>query len=172
MKKVRFISLFVALLMIAVFASSCSGATKTTKYMWQEFSITMPNDFEQVQNDVSAFCISRKDSMMIVKKDSFDSIAAIGLTKDSDFSEYYLVIKEYNELGDSVLVPTVDDRYEYFTYFKLVDGVHTFYLAVLYKTENAFWLCQFACHADKYVDLMPKFLEWADTVQFTASVLD
>lgn len=56
--------------------------------------------------------------------------------------------------------------YMYFTYEKTVSGKDFYYLATTHKSDDAFWLIQFACAASAKDSKTPTFLGWADTITF------
>ena len=59
-----------------------------------------------------------------------------------------------------------EDNLYYYTYDYEINNNEYYYVSTIHKSDNAFWICNFACKKsdkDKYHDL---FIKWAKTIKF------
>ena len=54
----------------------------------------------------------------------------------------------------------------YFSFYQEISGKDGYYMAFVYKTDEAFWMIQFVCEAGDAESKEPVFLEYAKSVTF------
>ena len=90
----------------------------------------------------------------------FESMDAIvtGLKED------YAKAVTTNNQKDSKI--KTEDGLTYFTYTSDVNGKTYFYIATMYKSNDAFWLFNFACDSSNQEKFESTFKTWAKSVSF------
>ncbi len=162
MKKILAVTL--AILSILIGLTGCGMEEKT--YSKSGMSITLPGYFYEKELMTYTYYLESIDSIVLVIKETFDYLENNSeFNSNSSLTEYANAVITNNKL-DSEVERRQDGKYEFFNFEKTVDGKDFFYLATVYKSQDSFWLIQFACLTKDKDTFMPQFLEWADTVTF------
>lgn len=156
-----FILLFVAIITLG--ASGCSCFNRQETYSKYGMSITMDKGFVEKSIVTATYYLESTDAIMLATKEEFQSLIPSTMSLES----YTDLVLDTNDL-----TADVDDRetkdYLYFSYKKTVNGKDFYYFATTHKTDDAFWLVQFACVEDDKDEFQNKFFTWADTITFQA----
>jgi hypothetical protein len=165
MKKI--LSLITSLcIFLSLFGCSEVGELDDTKvYSDNGMSITLPNSFYKKELASVTNYYESEDAIVTALKESLTDLETIDITSDSSLEDYTKKVLENNNL-DSEIYTGVNENYMYFTYEKETSGKDFYYMGVTYKSDDAFWLLNFACvdsNKSKYSDT---FLTWANTVEF------
>lgn len=167
MKKITKVFISVMLLFfVAGCSSSEEPAKESTKvYSNNGMSITLPDKF--YEKDMISFTnyYESDDTFVTALKESFKDLESIGLNSKSSLEDYAKIILKGNKL-DSKLYTSEDNKYMYFTYENEISEKEFYYMGVVYKTDDAFWLINFACEKDNKSKYSDTFVKWADTVKF------
>lgn len=165
MKKLK---LFSILLVATLLLSGC-GSNKETdntkQYSDNGFSITLPSDF--YKKDLASVTVYYESKYAIVTalKESFDTLEAADLNSKSTLEDYAKAVVANNKQDDVKLEMSEDGKFIYFIYEKEVSGKDFYYTAAVYKSEDAFWLVNFACEDKNKETYSEKFIDWAKTVE-------
>ena len=142
-----------------------------------EFMIDLPKEYEVYFNygddkDIYA-AFSCFPTMLIIKKDSYESLTAKG------YDAINMNRKEYAELWRSFLTNCVmspeevleSDDLVYIGYYRIREDSSTSYVTFVYDANEAFWTFQFSCerYSDEeipYEERYREFLEIAKSVTF------
>ena len=131
-------------------------------------SITLTENF--VENEYYGFTAyyDTEDAQVYVMKESFSLLKENDQPTNISTKAYAEIMLKTQELDAEVFEK---DGLTYFYYEKDVLGysdvyVRNSYYAVAYKTDDAFWLFQFACEKSLYDEYEEKFVEWAKSVEF------
>lgn len=159
-KRITRVGLFMlaAILIIATFTACFFGAKDKT-FEVGDLKITLTDQFVE-KEIVGQTAMFQSTNVLVTVLMEEKSLIGNGVSLE----RYAELVCNVNGLKDSE-IELNGDRAE-FTYEKTVSGKDYKYFAKCYKTDEAYWLVQFACFedsADKYVDNIEK---WADTVKF------
>lgn len=135
-------------------------ATFTEKGM----TITLTDAFEMTTYDGFDVCYESREAVVFALKESFS--LAEGL-ENYTLAEYGGLIIEGNGMT-GVELQTADGLtwFEYSYEDSETDDAY-FYYAVIYKTDDAFWMIQFAAEQSQREEYAPLFAEWAKSVSFS-----
>ncbi len=153
------------LLLFVVTGCSLSSLFKesTKKYTVNGISVTMNDSFYEKDLVSQTAYLESQDAIFSALKEDFTELEVVGITKDSTLTDYAEAVKTANSFTGNIIEK---DGLVYFTYEKDVSGKSFFYLASVYKADDAFWLVNFACESKNKDEFEPKFIEWAKTVEF------
>ena len=140
----------------------CSCFNKEKTYSKYGMTITMTEGFTEKSILNATYYLESTQSLMHALKEEFNPTY---LPSTTTLDEYVSLVKRNNYLQAEVETRE-NEEYLYFTYEKTVSGKTFFYLATAHKTEDSFWLIQFACNENDKEDFEDKFLKWADTITF------
>lgn len=153
----------VTIMLGALIITGCSALETTKEYSANGVSVTMDEGFVQKENVAYTTYFLSDNAMFLALKEDFSSLSQIGLSENSSLKDYAEVIKTANNLENEF---KEQDNFMYTTYESEVSGKEFFYLAAVYKTDDSFWLVNFACSSSDKDVYTKKFLEWAKTVKF------
>ena len=128
-----------------------------------EMSITLTNKFSKSRQSGYEAVFASNDVAVFVMKESFADIGRFG----SDYTT-----KSYAELlidaNDIVAKPKNDGERTYFeyNYYNPDDGITYYYIAYVYKTNNAFWSVTFAMDNEDSALYSGWVGSWARSVSF------
>lgn len=161
MKK-KLLALAISLIAVVACAVGLTGCSSDKTFEKAGMQITLTSKFTEKEILSQTAYYESRDALVTALKEEF--------TLAPGFSSYSL--EEYTDLvlSQNLLSTTKSTRegkdYMYFSYEKQVSGKDFYYLATTFKTEDAFWLIQFACNASEKDGKTDTFLKWADTVTF------
>lgn len=175
MKKV--LSLFACMMLLfgvqgcSLFSDDDSSDTpkasekKDKVYSDNGMKITIPSDF--YKKDIASLTnyYESEEAIVTALKQGFKELDGTDLSSKSSLEDYAKAVLSTNKL-DSKLYTSDNNKYIYFTYEKEVSGKDFYYMGVVYKTEDAFWLLNFACNKKDKSDYSDTFIKWANTVEF------
>lgn len=153
-------------LVIGVVTSLLPSMTPET-FAAGEMRITLHGGFREVKQENVFACYGTKDVAVFVIKESPKQIAELeGISLDT----YGRMLLEANQFDESIVL----QKLEGLTYFEYLatnpeTGEDWIYFSVIYQSEDAYWLVQFATlekNMDKYAQ---SFVQWAQSVEFVAA---
>lgn len=131
-------------------------------------SITLTEDF--VENEYYGFnaYYDTEEAQVYVMKESFSLLKENNQPTNISTKEYAKIMMETQNLNADIVE---EEGLTYFYYEKDVLGyaeeyVKNSYYAVAFKTDDAFWLFQFACEKNLFSEYEEKFIKWAKSVDF------
>lgn len=148
-----------ALMLISVVG--CGEAETVRHEVEGGLSILLPADFESVELEGFTHAIANDDVCVFFMRESFDSLAVIGV-EDITLEEYARLYEVGYGL-ESGFVPDAGGNLVT-TYDATVDGYRYFYYSTLREDNDCFWTITFACEEDDrhlYADL---FADWNSTI--------
>lgn len=157
------IKLLVLVLLVVLIAGCSLLKEKAKTYSTNGISVTMTDGFALKDLEGVTVYLEGDDAIFTALKEDFSTLEPYGITSASTLKEYASAIVDGNSLTTTI---EEKDGLTYFTYTKEISGNSFYYLATVYKTDNAFWLINFACESKGKDTFEPRFLEWAKTVTF------
>lgn len=161
MKRKVFVS-FLALIMCLTLGGCIFGSKEKT-YTSNGISVTMPEGFVEKSIVSQTAYFEGKESLFSALKEEFTTLSVVNLGKDSSLKEYAEAVIKNNKADYEIVEK---DGLTYFEYEKSLSGKKYYYLASIYKTDDAFWLVNFACDSSNKAKYQPLFIRWAKTVKF------
>ncbi len=126
--------------------------------------ITLNDSFEEHPVDGYTLCYDSSDAAVFALKEEFVLMEGF---EDNTLAEYAQMIIDNNDFGDDVKVETYGELtgFEY-DFFNSETGDNIYFLTVVYKSKDAFWMIQFATPAGGAEEYRDVFAEWAKSVSF------
>ena len=158
MKKIFSLLFLIGLVFLV---AGCEAKKET--YSSNGFKITMHEGFTEKSLASATVYYESMEAILTALKEEFTILAAAGITENSTVEDYLTAVSANNQ--ETYEIKTSGDI-KYFTYEKAVNGKDFYYLAIGYKSNDAFWLVNFAAEKANQAKYEPLFLEWAKTVEF------
>lgn len=129
----------------------------------EELSITLTDEFFDLYEEGYNGVFANEDVVVLVVKDAFEDYPEL---KEYSLKQYGELIAENYSLTDSALKREND--LTYFTYlFQNPDTDETYsYKSYIFKTDNAFWIVQFATLEQDVEAYSEQIKQWATTITF------
>lgn len=159
-KKNQLLSL--GILLIFICSTLCSCTANPQNFTVSDMTITLNNDFEQSYKSGFDVYIVSPDVIFSAKKENASDLEYAGYEINT-LQDYCYEIVALNGAKSSNLVKRND--YYYFTDNKTVDGAEYTYFHCMYKTDTAYWICEFVCKSKNYNIFSDSFLIWADSIK-------
>jgi len=145
---------------LAMVLCSCGPeATYETPYefTYEGLTLTLTTDFK-MKNPPDAFTGYYESEKVIVMTlfESLDQLAGAGYDNVKTLVEYTKVVA-----GEFEVKSDEESEMMYFTFERSADMKDYYYLAATKKTDDGFWLIQYACRAKDKELFADMFLEWA-----------
>lgn len=126
--------------------------------------ITLDGSFKEARYSGYTVCYDSKNVAVFALKESTSTYPVL---KNYTLREYANAVINNNNLGSSVKVKTGSGL----TYFEYESknaqaNVTYHYYAVVYKTDDAFWMIQFATEQSKFENYRESIVTWAKSVTF------
>lgn len=137
---------------------------KLKNYSSNGFSISLPKNFYEKSYASTTAYFESPTSIVSALKEDFSSLEVVNIGKDSTLDEYADAVAKNNNVTVN-LKDVSDTNYKYFIYEKSNAGKDFYYMGVILKVNDAFWLVNFACEKSKKDEYHNKFIEWAKTIK-------
>lgn len=142
-----------------------SGSSSPKNFSCDDMTITLTKAFKESANEKFKTTYLSKNVGIYVSKEDVSLIpTASGIT----VAEYAELLIAANSDKENTAVETRGGL-TYFEYDSFLSSLNEtyHYVAFVYKTDNAFWMIQFATRAGEYKDHESAIFGWADTVRFS-----
>lgn len=153
----------VAAVALATFFAGCKAEPKT--FTAAGMSITLTDEFYEKSLVSQTAYYESQNAIVTAVKEEFSLMSGLSGYSVSRYTD--MVISGNNLIADKY--ERDGKEYMYFSYKKTVTGRDFYYFATTHKSDDAFWLIQFAClqtQKDKYTDI---FFGWADSITFNST---
>ena len=142
------------------------GSLKERVFRVGEMEISLDESFAQAPVQGLEACYTSEHVDVFVLREDFSLAEGLG---DQTLLQYGADVVAGNEQAQGAAV-TEKNGLTYFEYEGEQGGVRFVLLSYLYKSENAFWVVQFATPEVKREHLEGSVEAWAKSVRFTESV--
>ena len=163
MKTAKILILAVVFVLIATSLAGCFGPSEKV-FSKAGMSITLDSGFREKEYVSHTVCYDSKDVAIFVLKEEFN------LFENMDIDAAALSLNEYAEIviaNHSVEADVqTKDGLTYFKYNRTANGKEYTYSAYVYKTDDAFWLIQFATEQDEFDQNAERIEGFAKSVKF------
>lgn len=162
MKKQR-----IAVMVLALFCVLLGGCFNTNvkqqEYSSHGFKITMDEGMTEKELATTTATFMNDKVVVTALKEEFSTLEVVDVNKDSTLEDYAKAVLKNNKADYEL---KEKDGIHYFEYEETVNGKDFYYLAPVYKSDDAFWLVNFACEKSNKDDYYDTFIKWAKTVAF------
>ena len=135
-------------------------APKEKVFTCDDMQITLTDEFAETEYFGFKTVYKSPATAVFVLKESFSDYPIL---RNLTLEEYCQAVIEANKRTAAV---ETEDGLTYFEYEATIDGEECHYFSVVYRTEDAFWLVQFATKSQNLSKLRPTFIKWAQSVVF------
>ena len=127
-------------------------------------SITLTDDFRETPAEGFLTAYESKDVAVFVIKEEFSLLEG---SEDYSAEDYAQLIIDANGFEDAKVKTYKDLTYFNYDYHNPDTKTTYEYFSYAYKSDDAFWLVQFATPEEYVGDNEPEIMEWADSVEFS-----
>ncbi len=154
----------VVLMMFCVLLGGCFNSTvKQKDYSSHGFNIKMDDGMTEKDLATATATWMSDKAVVTALKEEFSILETIDIDKNSKIEDYAKAVIKNNKADYEL---KEKDGLNYFEYEQTVSGKDYYYFAAIYKSDDAFWLVNFACDKNNKSEYQDKFVEWAKTVTF------
>lgn len=126
--------------------------------------ITLTSEFETETYEGFNGVFVSSTEVVFALKEEFDLLEGF---EDYTLKQYGELVIENNGLTGSTELKEIDGLLCFdYENKNNVDNITYYYFATVFKSNDAFWLIQFAVPAENSEDSLPQFIEWAKTIAF------
>lgn len=157
-----FIGVFGMRAIIAASASAENTSPKTFSAAGME--ITLNDQFQAVELEGFTACYDSNIAAVTVLKEPFTLVEGL---ENYTLKQYGELLLENNGMQDFELCP-MDDRYYFeYTYTDEQSSITFYYMSVIYRSQDAFWLIQFSTPEENLEQIHEEMISWANSVTFS-----
>ncbi len=163
MKK-RVFSILSILLALSFLISGCNLLAAEKDFQKGNMTITLTNEFvEQNYEGFTACYASVSGVAIFALEEEFSLLEGF---EDYSLREYAELVIEGNNLSATVKESDGLIGFEH-NFYNSQTEEDWHYCSYVFKTNDAFWLFQFAALEEDIDDLRPSFVEWAKSIRFS-----
>ena len=147
-----------------IFSLFSCGAENGSPYSHCEYTIPLSSDFYKTENPEYDVSFTNGTEYVAILRLSYAAAVKSGIPETysaDEFGDYWL--KECGRTCDMLKYGDID----YCDYIDSANGGEFYYLAVFYRSKNAYFVVLFATNADSVGESKGKFLKFADEAYFT-----
>lgn len=141
----------------------CSCGASEKDFSKAGMTITLTNKFVEKDLVTQTAYYESTDAIVTVLREGFDIFQQNGL-------DYNITKKQYAEMcvfqNNLTAIVDENEKYAHFSYQKEINGQDFSYEAYCFRTDDAFWLIQFACHTKNLSKMTSVFEKYANSVKF------
>ncbi len=160
-RKISIVALLCLLILVltgcGAFSSGEASTAPPKTFTKDGFTITLTEDFEESEVETQTAVYQSQNSVVLALKED-----ASQFDGDLTLTQYAELVLSNNDLSSPI---EEKEGFTCFTYEKKSGFTTYAYLAIVQKSEDAYWLIQFGCNARHFDTQMNAFLEWAKTIE-------
>lgn len=140
------------------------GEEKTVDYSALGMTISLPEEFEETTITGIFVTYRGKDALVSVMKQSFEKMPDMAQASVEEFASGSLT---NGNLSDDVKLE-IQNGIPGFDFIQQnpQTGSIDHHFVKFYKSDDAFWICQFIVAQEKTEEYEPRFEKWAQTLRF------
>lgn len=138
--------------------------SESKEYSKDGFSIVLDGDFALKEKEGIDIYYESLTSFVAVLKEDFKTLEQIKLDENSTLDEYGAAVLKNNSMNKELL-DLEDGKYKYFEYDSTVGDQQFYYIGVITKGSDGFYLINFCSEYKNKDEFQPKFLKWAKTIK-------
>ena len=151
-------------LLLFSFCISCS-APKEKEFAASGMRITLTDAFKEGKyyNMTAYYDWEEEDVTVSATKEAFSLLEDEGESTTQSLDEYAKALMKASELTAEV---KNENGLTYFNFEKTPNDVTYIYYAIVFRTDDAYWLFQFTCPKDSENKYAGQIMEWAQSIRF------
>lgn len=142
----------------------CSCGASEKDFSKAGMTITLTNKFVEKDLVTQTAYYESTDAIVTALREGFDIFQQSGIDSNITVKQYAELCITVNNL--SGVTADENEKYAHFSYEKQVNGQDFSYEAYCFRTDDAFWLIQFACHTKNLSKMTSVFEKYANSVKF------
>ena len=165
------------LLLLLAAVLLCSGCIPTAQteeplppqpvtFTKDELSVTLTDAFTEKSYVTYTAVYDSADIALFALKEEFRLFDSSVLSAESSPADYAALLWKSNGFTDELPLAEGDEL-TWFDYSRTVNGNDYTYRVYVYRSDEAFWMVQFAAFADQFDTLSPTIHGYAATVSFS-----
>ena len=152
--------LLISLILMSILIVGC--AKKEKEFKKSDFKITLTEDYKEDSVKEATYYFASSNTGVTVLKETFELLSIIDITSESSLEDYGKAVLKANNRNNELIK---ENDFIYFTYDNSINSNKFYYVSVMKKGKDAFWLINFFClyeDKDKYEQ---EFLRFARTIE-------
>ena len=140
-----------------------TGCTPKEKvFQKNDFKITLNDSFKEDTYEGTNYYFISDKSALTVLKESFKDLNQINITSESSLDDYADAVLSANNKEIEVIK---EKDFYYFVYDSTINNNKYYYLSVIIKGKDSFWLINFFGNYEDKDTLESEFLKYAKTIE-------
>lgn len=140
-------------------------AAAPKEFAEQGIHITLTDAFSKTEEEDYTLSYLSKTAGVYIVCDDFASVEGLEDLSLGEYTRYMALANPYVTEDDGPYTGSGYLYYEYSSQDKETDLMYHYFVA-FYRAPRAFWIVNFITVGNKYEELRPQFLEWAESVRF------
>ena len=153
-----------AVLAAVMLCMLCACGASEKDFSKAGMTITLTNKFVEKDLVSQTAYYESTDAIVTALREGFDLFQQAGIDTNITNKQYAELCITANGLSSTAV--DGNDKYAHFSYEKQVNGQDFSYEAYCFRTDDAFWLIQFACHTKNLSKMTSVFEKYANSVKF------
>lgn len=143
---------------------SGNDAAEAKDFSYAGMTITLNENFSRTNYEGYTVCYESRNVVVMALEEPFSSFPGAELYNLEEYGN--LVIKANGRQGQTTLQSQDGVTWFEYTWTNPDSGQTFFYFSTVHRTDDAFWLVQFATTLDQAEEYRPLFMQWANSVEF------
>ena len=164
MKKILYLigALFVAFLLAFTITLDFINVSKKETFRENGLEITLTSDFKvsELMNATAYF--ESNNAIVVARKESLEDLKELDIDKNSSLEDYAKVILRAN---DSDYTLQKNGNLLYYEYESTVEDNLFYYFVTVAKSDDSFWVINFASPKSEKSMYKPEFIKWAKSIK-------
>ena len=148
------------LVILSLFIVGCTKKEKT--FDKGAFKIVLTDDFEEDYYKQVNYIFMSNDSTITALKENYEILKTVNINEESSLEDYAKAVLKANN-KEAIII--AEEGFSYFTYDTMVNSTKFYYLSVVKKGKDGFWLINFMCLYEDKDKLKDDYLKFARSIE-------
>lgn len=164
MRKILYLigALIIAFLLAFTITLDFINVSKKETFKENGFEITLTNDFKTSELTQATAYFESNNAIVVAYKEPLEDLKEANIDKDSSLEDYAKVILKAN---DSNYKLQKNGNLLYYEYESTVEDELFYYFVTVTKSDDAFWVINFASQESNKNIYKPEFIKWAKSIK-------
>lgn len=156
-------NLFTKIIFIIIALFLLTGCNDLKKYKNNGLIITMEKGLFYKNHETATVYYENENFFVIALHEKFEDLYQFDINNETTISEYANAVFLNQEKSFDLIK---DDNLYYYTYeHEIYDNTY-YYVSTIHKSDDGFWICNFACPLKNKEAYHDKFISWAKSITF------
>jgi hypothetical protein len=128
--------------------------------------ITLTDAFTEKQHVSYTACYESTDIALLVLLEEYSLFDNTDFSLQTPVAQYAELVRNANQLPAAEVTIVEEDDLTWFEFTRTLNGVENTYRAYVYKSNDGFWLFQFAARSDRFEAVKDTIRGYAASVYF------